>query len=146
LERQIIETHLGTCEECRKEKDAHLRIWSLLDEYRTPELNADFLLSLKERMKNPENQHKASSERSRIIWWRNMAAAAAGLIIVAYATYLVFDMGKESPHGDAIVLGDEELFQNLEIYENIEILQNFELLANYEIIERMADEEMEAEL
>ena len=76
--------HLEGCEACRKEAELLSKAWQALDKYVAPELGADFVDSLMEKIKAGQAAQQDASGFSFSGWWKVPA-----LTLASCAVYVV---------------------------------------------------------
>lgn len=93
-----VEAHLAVCPQCKTWTDAHMRTWSLLDDWQAAPVSPDFERRLRERI--------ALLEEHRPWWkaaWQSLAgralkpALAAALVVVLLLAALLFVRPSHAP-------------------------------------------------
>ncbi len=94
-----VEAHLAACPQCKAWTDAHMRTWSLLDDWQATPVSPDFERKLRERI-------ALSEERTPPWWkaaWQSFGARAfrpvlaAALVVVLLLTALLFVRPRPAP-------------------------------------------------
>ena len=98
------EAHLAACPQCKAWTDAHMRTWSLLDDWQAAPVSPDFERKLRERI--------ALLEEQPTPWWRAAwqsfgaralkPALAAAVVVVLLLAALLFVRPSHAPAQPAI--------------------------------------------
>ena len=99
-----VEAHLAACPQCKAWTDAHMRTWSLLDDWQAAPVSPDFERKLRERIALLDTEPKP--------WWRAAwqsfatrglkPALAAALVVVLLLAGLLFVRPSHAPAQPAI--------------------------------------------
>ena len=94
-----VEAHLAVCPQCKAWTDAHMRTWSLLDDWQAAPVSPDFERKLRERI--------ALLEEQPTPWWRTAwrsftarglkPALAGALVVVLILATLLFVRPRHVP-------------------------------------------------
>ena len=94
-----VEAHLDACAQCKAWTDAHMRTWSLLDDWQAAPISPDFERKVRERIALLE-EHTPSRWRSA---WQSFAARglkpalATALVVVLLLAGLLFVRSRPAP-------------------------------------------------
>ena len=93
-----VEAHLAVCPQCKAWTDAHMRTWSLLDDWQAAPVSPDFERRLRERI---------ALTGEHVPWWKAAwqsfgpralkPALAAALVVVLLLAVLLFVRPRQAP-------------------------------------------------